>query len=76
MLADLQQPPAPVFKVVPLFKRIKPVGQTGAKLKLIRKILQLTKPAIAGVKNAYSVPRLTMEKLSGKCSFISASACV
>ncbi len=77
MLADLQQLPRLFFKVVPLFKRIKPVGQTGAKLKLIRKILQLTKPApIAGVKNAYSVPRLTMEKLSGKCSFISASACV
>ena len=51
MLADLQQLPRLFFKVVPLFKRIKPVGQTGAKLKLIRKILQLTKPVpIAGVK--------------------------
>ena len=51
MFADLQQLPRLLFKIVPLFERIKPVGQAGAELKLIGEILQLTEAAaVTGIE--------------------------
>lgn len=51
VFADLQQLPRLLFKIVPLFERIKPVGQAGAELKLIGEILQLTEAAaVTGIE--------------------------